>query len=84
MDEKALGILGAAAAVTVAGRGLRPVAKLVMKGYVAAEGATAQARSDLAALYAEARREREASRDQSSTEADAATSAEAQGTTDRG
>jgi hypothetical protein len=59
MDEKALGILGAAAAVAVAGRRLRPVAKLMMKGYVAVEGAAGQARRDIGDLYAEARAERQ-------------------------
>ena len=57
MDEKTIGLLGAAAAVAVSGRRLRPAAKLMMKGYIAVADATASTRRDLARLYAEAREE---------------------------
>ncbi len=57
MDEKTIGLLGAAAAVAVAGRRVRPAAKLMMKGYIAVADMTASTRRDLARLYAEARDE---------------------------
>ena len=57
MDEKTIGLLGAVAAVAVTGRGLRPTAKLMMKGCVALADATASTRRDLGRLYAEARDE---------------------------
>ena len=62
MDEKAIGLLGAAAALAVSGKGLRPVAKQLMKGYVAVADATASRRADLARLHAEARDEYRAQR----------------------
>ncbi len=58
MDDKLMVLMGAAAAVTVAGRGLRPVAKLAMKGVVAATDATADARRGITELYNEAKSER--------------------------
>ena len=58
MDEKMVALVGAAAALTVAGRGLRPVAKLAMKGVVAAGDVTMDARRGIADLYQEARSER--------------------------
>ncbi len=58
MDEKMVALVGAAAALTVAGRGLRPAAKLAMKGVVAAGDVTMDARRGIADLYEEAKRER--------------------------
>lgn len=58
MDDKVMLVMGVAAGVTVAGRGLRPVAKLAMRGMVAAADATEGARRGLGDLYAEARAER--------------------------
>jgi len=57
MDEKMLAVVGAVAGVTLAGRGLRPVAKLAMRGVVAAADATTGARRELAELYTEAKSE---------------------------
>lgn len=57
MDEKMLALVGAAAGVALAGRGLRPVAKLAMRGAVAAADATTGARRELTELYAEAKAE---------------------------
>ena len=75
MDEKAIGLLGAAAALAVSGKGLRPVAKQLMKGYVAVADATASTREDLARLHAEARDEYRAQR-QTPAPASAPTAAE--------
>lgn len=57
MDDKVLALIGAAAGVTLAGRGLRPVAKLAIRGVVAAADATEGARRELAGLYSEAKAE---------------------------
>lgn len=57
MDEKMMALVGAVAGATVAGRGLRPVAKLAMRGVVAAADATAGARRGLTDLYDEAKSE---------------------------
>ncbi len=57
MDDKVMLLMGAAAGATVAGRGLRPVAKLAIRGIVAAADATQGARRGLGDLYAEARAE---------------------------
>ena len=57
MDEKMLALVGAAAGVAVGGRGLRPIAKLAMRGVVAAADATTGARRELSELYAEAKAE---------------------------
>ncbi len=57
MDDKVMLLMGAAAGATVAGRGLRPVAKLALRGMVAAADATEGARRGLGDLYAEARAE---------------------------
>ncbi len=57
MDDKVMLLMGAAAGATVAGRGLRPVAKLALRGMVAAADATEGARRGLVDLYAEARAE---------------------------
>jgi hypothetical protein len=75
MDEKMAALIGAAAAVTVAGRGLRPVAKLAMKGVVAASEATSDARRGIVELYDEVKAEQRGQTDASSlgaAEADAA------------
>ena len=61
MDEKMLALLGGVAGVTLAGRGLRPVAKLALRGVVAAADATVGARRELVELYAEARAEQRGS-----------------------
>lgn len=58
MDEKMAALVGAAAALTLAGRGLRPVAKLAMKGVVVATDATKDAGRGIADLYDEAKSER--------------------------
>ena len=58
MDEKVMAVVRAAAVVTVAGRGMRPLAKMVMRGVVAANEATAVGRRGLQELYAEAKAER--------------------------
>ena len=55
MDDKVILLMGAAAGATAAGRGLRPVAKLAIRGMVAAADATEGARRGLGDLYAEAR-----------------------------
>ena len=78
MDEKVMAVVGAAAAVTVAGRGLRPLAKIVMRGVVAANEATAAGRRGLQELYAEAKAERAgsaATRESTTTEVSATPSA---------
>ncbi len=58
MDEKMAALVGAAAALTFAGRGLRPITKLAMKGVVTAGDLTTDARRGIADLYAEAKSER--------------------------
>jgi hypothetical protein len=58
MDEKMAALVGAAAALTFAGRGLRPVAKVAMKGVVAAGDVTMDACRRIVDLYAEAKSER--------------------------
>lgn len=60
MDEKLLALVGAVAGVTLAGRGLRPVAKFALRGVVAAADATTGARRELVELYAEAKAEQRA------------------------
>ena len=57
MDEKMFALAGAVAGATLAGRGLRPLAKLTIKGAVAAADATTGVRRELATLYAEAKAE---------------------------
>lgn len=57
MDEKMFAFVGAAAGVALAGRGLRPVVKLAMRGVVAAADGTSAARRELGQLYAEAKAE---------------------------
>ena len=57
MDEKIVALAGLAAGLTLAGRGLRPVAKVAMRGVIAAADATAGARRGVAGLYAEANAE---------------------------
>ncbi len=53
-----MAVVGAAAVVTVAGRGVRPLAKMVMRGVVAANEVTAAGRRGLQELYSEVRAER--------------------------
>ncbi len=59
MDEMAIAVVGAAAAVTVLGKGMRPLAKLAMRGVVTATEATAAGRRGLQDLYTEVKSERE-------------------------
>ena len=59
MDEIALAVVGAAAAVTVLGRRARPVAKLAMRGVVTATEATSAGRRGFQDLYAEVKTERQ-------------------------
>ena len=56
MDEKTAALIGAAAALTFAGRGLRPVAKLAMKGVVAAGDVTMDARRGISPSAVRTRR----------------------------
>jgi hypothetical protein len=58
VDEKVMAMVGAAAAVTVAGRGMRPLAKMVMRGVVVANEVTTAGRRGLQDLYSEAKAER--------------------------
>jgi hypothetical protein len=58
MDEKMAALVGAAAAITVAGRGLRPVAKLAMRGVIAAGDVAADAGRGIVDLYGEVQSER--------------------------
>ena len=58
MDEKVMAVVGAAAVVTLAGRGMRPLAKMVMRGVVAASEATAAGQRGLQELYSEVKAER--------------------------
>ena len=58
MDEKMAAVIGGAAALAFAGRGLRPVAKVAMKGVVAAGDMTMDARRGIVDLYEEAKSER--------------------------
>lgn len=57
MDEKTVALAGAVAAATVLGRGVRPAAKTLIKGYLVVVDATAGARRSVSDLYAEARAE---------------------------
>ena len=57
MEDKAIALAGAVAAATVLGRGLRPAAKTVINGYLWVADATADARTSVSDLYAEARAE---------------------------
>ncbi len=59
MDDVAMVVVGAAAAATVLGKGLRPVAKLAMRGVVSVTEATSAGRRGLQDLYTEVKRERE-------------------------
>ncbi len=71
MDEKMIAVVGAAAGMALAGRGLRPLAKLAMRGVVAAADATTGARRQLGELYAEAKSEQRRSQDAGSVSASA-------------
>ena len=55
MDEKVAALVGAVAVITVGGRAMRPVAKLGMKGIVAAGDMVADAVRGVSDLYAEVR-----------------------------
>lgn len=59
MDEMAMAVVGAAAAVTVLGKGLRPMARLAMRGVVTVSDATSAGRRELQDLYTEVRTERD-------------------------
>ncbi len=66
MDEKVMAVVGAAAAVTLMGRGLRPMGKMMMRGVVAVGAATAAGKRGMQDLYNEVKAEREQSGAQSS------------------
>ena len=55
MDEKVAALVGAVAVVTIAGRAMRPIAKLGMRGIVAAGDMVADAARGVSGLYAEVR-----------------------------
>lgn len=74
MDEKLMAVVGAAAAVTVAGRGLRPIGKLMMRGVVAATEATGAGKRGVESLYNEVKAEREQGAMPGAAGADAETS----------
>ena len=57
MDDKMAAIAGGIAAVALAGRGLRPMAKLAMRGAVAVADGSAGLRRELGQLYEEAKAE---------------------------
>ena len=59
MDEKVMAVVGAAAAVTLMGRGLRPIGKLMMRGVVAATEVTGAGKRGVQGLYNEVKAERE-------------------------
>jgi hypothetical protein len=59
MDDVAIAVVGAAAAVTVLGKGMRPLAKLAMRGVVTATELTSAGRRGLQDLHAEVKAERE-------------------------
>ncbi len=59
MDEMAIAVVGTAAAVTVLGKGMRPLVKLAMRGVVTATEATAAGRRGFQNLYTEVKTERE-------------------------
>ena len=59
MDEKVAALVGAVAVVTIAGRAMRPVAKLGMRGVVAAGDMVAEAARGVADLYAEVRNDQQ-------------------------
>lgn len=59
MDETVMAVVGAAAAVTLMGRGLRPVGKILMRGVVAATEATEAGKRGVQDLYNEVKAERE-------------------------
>ena len=57
MDDKMAAIAGGVAAVALAGRGLRPAAKLALRGVVAVADGSASLRREIGELYAEAKAE---------------------------
>ena len=59
MDEMAIAVIGTAAAITVLGKRMRPLAKLAIRGVVTATDATAAGRRGLQDLYTEVKSERE-------------------------
>lgn len=76
MDEAAIAVVGAAAAVTVLGKGMRPLAKLAMRGVVTATEATSAGRRGLQDLYTEVKAEREQKSQPAAPAADAPSSEE--------
>jgi hypothetical protein len=58
MDEMVVAAVGAAAAVTLLGRGVRPMGKVLMRGVVAATEATEAGRRGVEGLYNEVKAER--------------------------
>jgi hypothetical protein len=59
MDEMVVAAVGAAAAVALLGRGLRPMGKMMMRGVVAATEATGASKRGIQGLYDEVKAERE-------------------------
>ncbi len=59
MDEVAIAVVGGAAAVTILGKGMRPLAKVAMRGVVTATEATSAGRRGLQELYREVKAERQ-------------------------
>ena len=76
MDEAAIAVVGAAAAVTILGKGMRPLAKLAMRGVVTATEATSAGRRGLQNLYTEVKAEREEKSRPAAPGADAPSSSE--------
>ena len=62
MEEKMLGLAGGVAAAALLGRGMRPVAKTVMKGVVIAMEAASGTQDEVRELYREAQAEQRAGR----------------------
>jgi hypothetical protein len=60
MDEMVVAAVGAAAAATLLGRGVRPIEKIFMRGVVAATEAIDAGRRGVQDLYDEVKAERQA------------------------
>lgn len=76
MDEAVIAVVGGAAAVTVLGKGVRPLAKLAMRGVVTATEATSAGRRAVQDLYTEVKTEREEKSRPAAPAADAPSSEE--------
>ncbi len=71
MDEMVAALAGAVAVVTVGGRALRPIAKLGMRGVVAAGDVVVDAVRGVSELYAEVREDQRGPVDTARTVPDA-------------